>query len=153
MLGCDYAMKATSSSLPAPEDSVLVYGVWFQWGAFLWNCPLMAILHRRVLFTSGLYSSRAQRLWEPVPGSDWQRFRLHRHTRPARHHQLLAWPAVQVQLQLPVGISGQQHPAGLVSLVHLSFLTPSVDAVCVCWEVLSGEEKMMQTGQNEMSKY
>lgn len=123
-------MKATSSKRifllePFPH-SLFMYGVYFQPGAFICRCSCeiviwwrRATLHRLVLFAPGLDSSRAQRLREPVPGPDWQRFWLHWHTRPTRHHQLPAGSAVQVQLQLPFGIPGQQHPAGLVSLTCL----------------------------------
>lgn len=63
----------------------------------------------------GFLSSGSECLWEPVPGADWQYFRVHRHTRPTHNHQLSARPAVQVQLQLPPGVSGEQHTAGIVS--------------------------------------
>lgn len=71
---------------------------------------------------AGLDSSRAECLWEPVAGADWEHIRVYRHARSTRHHQLPARAAVQVQLQLPVGIPGQQHTAGLVSLKHI-FIT------------------------------
>ena len=74
------------------------------------------LLPTLMLFAAGLHSSRTQRLWEPVPGADWKHIRIYRHTRSPHHHQLPARSAVQVQLQLPTGIPGQQHTAGLVSL-------------------------------------
>ena len=69
----------------------------------------------------GLLGSGGQCLWEPVPGADWQCFRVHRHTWPTYNHQLSARPAVQVQLQLPSGVPGEQHTAGLVSTCYVWF--------------------------------
>lgn len=84
-----------------------------------------------MLFTAGLYSSRAKRLWEPVTGADWEHIRVYWHTRSTHHHQLPARSAVQVQLQLPAGIPGQQHTAGLVSLTHIIIPLKSV-WMCSC---------------------
>ena len=69
-------------------------------------------------FTAGLHRSGPQRLREPVAGADRQRLGVHRHARPPHHRQLPARPAVQVQLQLPAGVPGEQHAAGLVSHTH-----------------------------------
>lgn len=155
-------MNATSSKWifagAFPSESALICRDYFQWGALIHQCSCetlpqwcRAMLHRSVLFASGLYSSWTQCLRQPVPGSDWQRFWLHWHPRPTHHHQLPAWSAVQVQLQLPVGVPGQQHPAGLVSLIYRLSLTSAVVAVWVCVEASSGEETMTQMGQNKKS--
>lgn len=66
--------------------------------------------------SAGHHGLRAQRLREYVAGAGWEYLRLHRHPRPAGHHQLPARFTVQIQLQLPAGVPGQQLTAGLVSL-------------------------------------
>ena len=71
-------------------------------------------------FTAGLHRSGAQRLWEPVAGADRQHLWVHRHAGPPHHRQLPARLAVQVQLQLPPRVSGQQHSAGLVSYTNMN---------------------------------
>lgn len=69
---------------------------------------------------AGLHSSGAQCLREPFASADWEHIRVYRHTGSSRHHQLPARPALQVQLQLPSGVPGQQHAAGLVSLTPIA---------------------------------
>lgn len=76
-----------------------------------------------MLFIAGVHRSRTQRLWEPLSGPDREHIWVYRHAGPPNRHQLPAGSTVQVQLQLPTGIPGQQHAAGLVSLTHLISLS------------------------------
>lgn len=68
--------------------------------------------------SSGDNSLWGECLQEHVTGADWEYLRVHRHSRPTIHHQLSARPAVQIQLQLPPGIPGQQLTAGIVGACH-----------------------------------